>query len=69
MNCPILLAVSKLLKGLPENGVGLQVARDTWHPLSGRFWEIVKVEPKKVITNMTNISSLHCSLVLTHFSW
>ncbi|GAX78801.1 hypothetical protein CEUSTIGMA_g6238.t1 [Chlamydomonas eustigma] len=41
------LSLSHLLKGLPENGVGLQVARDTWHPLSGRFWEIVKVEPKK----------------------
>lgn len=41
-------AVSHLLKALPGNGVGLLVTRDTWHPESGKHWEIVKVVPKKV---------------------
>ena len=43
----ILCAVSDLLKVLPARGVGSMVARDTWHPLSGKFWHITKVLDKK----------------------
>jgi hypothetical protein len=39
-------AVSDLLKLLPGNGVGSTVARDTWHPESGKFWVITKVQSK-----------------------
>lgn len=40
--------LSELLGQLPKLGVGTCVARDTWHPESGKFWEITRVQPKKV---------------------
>lgn len=42
-------AVSELLKALPHNGVGSEVARDTWHPDSGKFWRITKVVNKSKV--------------------
>mmetsp|Transcript_12326 Transcript_12326/g.36176 ORF Transcript_12326/g.36176 Transcript_12326/m.36176 type:complete len:103 (-) Transcript_12326:726-1034(-) len=39
--------LSALLHALPSRGVGTRVARDTWHPESGKFWEITAVKPKK----------------------
>lgn len=40
--------LSDLLGQLPAYGVGTCVARDTWHPESGKFWEVTRVQPKKV---------------------
>lgn len=45
---PPMHAVSALLKTLPQSGIGARVARNTWHPESGKFWEITAVRPKKV---------------------
>mmetsp|Transcript_13717 Transcript_13717/g.29487 ORF Transcript_13717/g.29487 Transcript_13717/m.29487 type:complete len:137 (+) Transcript_13717:54-464(+) len=39
--------LSDVLRALPKKGVGCLVARDTWHPESGKYWEITKVEAKK----------------------
>lgn len=40
--------LSDLVAQLPKKGVGVCVARDTWHPESGKYWEITNVHPKKV---------------------
>jgi hypothetical protein len=59
-------AVSDLLKLLPGNGVGSTVARDTWHPESGKFWVITKVQSKDkgVSEHDALVSSLRHSALL-----
>lgn len=41
-------AVSDLLRKLPNHGVGAIVTRDTWHPESKKYWEVVEVAPSTV---------------------
>lgn len=43
-----LCAVSDLLRKLPRHGVGCVVARDTWHPIGGKYWEVTEVVPQRV---------------------
>ncbi len=42
------LAVSDVLRKLPRHGVGALVKRDTWHPDSTKYWEVVEVVPLPV---------------------
>nr|7PKQ_z Chain z, mS34 [Chlamydomonas reinhardtii] len=37
--------LSDLLRKLPNHGVGAIVTRDTWHPESKKYWEVVEVAP------------------------
>lgn len=41
-------AVSDVLRKLPRHGVGALVTRDTWHPESTKYWEVVEVVPLPV---------------------
>lgn len=48
-SCTLALTpVSDVLRKLPLHGVGCRVARDTWAPESGRYWDIAHVMTRKV---------------------
>lgn len=45
---PLPPPVTDVLRKLPLHGVGCRVARDTWAPESGRYWDIAHVMTRKV---------------------
>ncbi|KAG2447798.1 hypothetical protein HYH02_007255 [Chlamydomonas schloesseri] len=46
--------LSDLLRKLPNHGVGAIVTRDTWHPESKKYWEVVEVAPSPVDSTKLN---------------